>query len=209
MPNLFISGDALVDAVWVELEWQMHWLHARWTVYRELYGTNAEWVEVLNSAAGICSGVIQDAMLVDVQVTLSNMADPSKTKTRHGEVENLTFSSLEAGLRRTGLEISGLRDALLDFQQSCKRIKSRRNKWIGHFDLETMLNGRAELAHPARDEVEAALAKARDFMNAVEQAVMGSTTRYESNQAVADPRRLMDVLRSGLAARANRPFPAA
>ena len=116
MTNLFVSGDASVDGIWGELEWQMHWLHARWTVYRELYGTSAECVEVFNNAGGMCSGVIQDALLVDVQVTLSNLADPPKTRTKYGDLENLTFSRLQMGLRRIGLEVPGLESATLEYQ---------------------------------------------------------------------------------------------
>lgn len=68
-----------VSTTWNFLHGEVVWLHARWTMYRQLYGTNAKRIETLNQLAPTFFGTLQGILLDEVQLTLSRLADPAVT----------------------------------------------------------------------------------------------------------------------------------
>lgn len=85
------------------------------------------------------------------------------------------------------------------FDSSCKKLRHRRNKWIAHFDLETMLGAKVKgLSGPSRIEIETALEALRKVMNCVEFHYTGSQTKYEHFVINQDGECLVTTLMQGL-----------
>jgi hypothetical protein len=167
-----------VQELWAELSADVVWLHGRWIIYRQLFGTNKERVDLLNESAGTVTWILQNLLLDDVQLAISKIGDPAGA----GKTRNLTLRRLQVDLRDTG-EISlvaNLEPHLKTFEDSCSEIRHRRNKWIAHSDLDTKLGARAiPLSGPSRSEIETALAALREALNCVELHYTGSQTAYE------------------------------
>jgi len=167
-----------IQELWASLSADVVWLHGRWIIYRQLFGTSEARVQLLNETAGTVTWMLQQLLLHDVQVSLSKLSDPAGSGSR----TNLTLRTLLATLETTGeLEIAALMKPLLDaFDTSCEKVRHRRNKWIAHSDLATKLSSRATpLSGPSRDEIEASLLALRDVMNCVELHYTKTQTAYE------------------------------
>jgi hypothetical protein len=167
-----------IRELWASLSADVVWLHGRWIIYRQLFGTNEARVQLLNETAGTLTWILQQLLLHDVQISLSKLGDPAGSGSR----TNLTLRTLLAGLEAAGeLEIAAKVMPLLDaFDESCEKLRHRRNKWIAHSDLATKLISRATpLSGPSREEIEAALKALRNVMNAVELHYTESQIAYE------------------------------
>jgi hypothetical protein len=70
---------------------------------------------------------------------------------------------------------------LTAFMAACKPIRERRDRLIAYSDLPTVLKdgSRTLVPEPTVQEIEAALAPLRDFMNALEGAFCQVETAYE------------------------------
>lgn len=172
-------------------------MHGRWIIYRQLYGTSQEHIDILNRSASTFFNVIQKTMLHDVQLSLSKLGDPAGS----GKRKNLTLAALVLELEDTGenLVVSKLVPLLKNFDDACKNLRHRRNKWIAHFDLETMLQSKVKpLEGPSRAEIETALAALRDVMNCVELHYTESQTAYEHFIMNNDGEYLISTLKQGL-----------
>ena len=159
-----MSIPSELSELWEFLNSEVVWLHGRWIVYRQIYGTNPERINLINEAAPTFFWMIERVLMNDVQLTLVKLADPPETKGKR----NLTLETLilEVEKTYTGELSSALRDALSNFRQYCIKIKNRRHKDIAHFDLSVQLGNKAEvLPGPSRQEIEEALNELRKFMN--------------------------------------------
>lgn len=169
---------ASIQELWAELHSDVVWLHGRWIVYRQLFGTSKERVDLLNESAGTVSWILQQLLLDDVQLALSKIGDPAGT----GAKTNLTLRRLQVNLSSAG-EVAlatKLEPFLKGFEDSCVNLRCRRNKWIAHSDLSTKLGARATpLPGPSRTEIEVALEALRGVMNCVEVHYTKSQTAYE------------------------------
>jgi hypothetical protein len=143
-----------------------------------LYGTSAERVDVLNRSAGTFFNVLQIVLLHDVQLSLSKLGDPAQSRVQ----KNMTLKALAAQLQTDGESAVVLKlvPRVGAFDVSCSKIRHRRNKWIAHFDRDTMLNATvAPLEGPSRAEIEEALAALREVLNCIEKHYTETTTGYE------------------------------
>lgn len=109
---------------------------------------------------------------------LSNLGDPVVSRGH----KNLSLAALVESLEDAGESlITGKLRPLVDtFDSTCKKLRHRRNKWIGHFDLRTMLGSKMKpLEGPSRTEIETALEALHKVMNCVELHYSGGETKYE------------------------------
>jgi len=164
--------------LWASLYSDVVWLHGRWIIYRQLFGTNEARVQLLNETAGTVTWMFQQLLLNDIQISLSKLGDPA----RSGKRTNLTLRTFHTKLEESGeLELAARMKPLVEaFDASCKKIRHRRNKWIAHSDLATKLSSRATpLSGPSREEIEVALLALRQVMNSVELHYTESQVAYE------------------------------
>ncbi len=182
-----------IQELWAELSSDVVWLHGRWIIYRQLFGTTKERVDLLNETAGTFTGILQDLLLHDIQLSISKIGDPPGLSGK----ENLTLKRLQLALRDTGeTAVADSMDVpLASFEAACGKLRHRRNKWIAHSDLHTSLNARATpLLGPSREEIENALAALRQVMNPVEQKYTNSQTAYEHFVLNEDGEHLISAL---------------
>jgi hypothetical protein len=182
-----------IQELWAELHSDVVWLHGRWIIYRQLFGTSKERVDLLNESAGTVTWILQQLLLHDVQLALSKIGDPAGT----GAKTNLTLRRLQVDLSSAGevAVANQLEPLLKEFEDSCASLRHRRNKWIAHSDLATKLAARATpLSGPSRTEIETALAALRAVMNCVELHYTESQTAYEHFVMNADGDHLLMAL---------------
>lgn len=167
-----------IQELWATLLVEVVWLHGRWIIYRQLFGTSKKRIELLNETAGTVTWVLQNLLLHDVQMALSKIGDSAGS----GKRKNLTLRRLQVELHGIGESsvADGMENLLNSFETSCDKVRHRRNKWIAHNDLDTLLNARAiPLEGPSRDEIENSMEKLRDVMNLVELHYTQTTRAYE------------------------------
>ncbi|MDM0045712.1 hypothetical protein QTH91_14575 [Variovorax dokdonensis] len=186
---------ASVRELWAGLDSEVTQLHARWIIYRQLYGTSEERVDLLNESASSVFAALQDVWLHDVQLCLSKLDDPAGSGSR----TNMTLEALHQALVSTGEAAAAAKLAacLPAFHAACGKIRHRRNKWIAHFDQATMLSADPRMS-ASRDEVETALEAVRDAMNAVSVHYADGGIAYEHTALQADGDALIYRLRQGL-----------
>ena len=167
-----------LSPTWTFLHGEVVWLHGRWTMYRQLYGTNAKRVETLNELAPTFFGTLQGILLDEVQLTLSRLADPAVTgKRRNLTLETLLHEVLALPIPELASELTARLD---HYRCKCERIIERRNKRIAHYDLDTQRAASTEgQSSASRQEIEGALAALREFMKAVYQFFERSEMAYE------------------------------
>jgi hypothetical protein len=186
-----------LQPLWDALTPEVTWLHGRWIIYRQLFGTSSERIDMLNEAAGTFFYVIQGVLLDEVQLTISKLGDPATTAVR----QNLTLAALRQALSATEhLGLCARLDPLLQiFNDRCARIRHRRNKRIAHFDRDTLLKARsAPIEGASRKEIEEALQALRDFLNEIELHLTDSTTGYEHFILHDDGEALVAMIKRGL-----------
>lgn len=181
---------------WETLDEQTIWLHGRWKIYRQLFGSSPERIEVLNESAGAFFYTIEIVLMNDVQLTLSKLADPAST----GGRQNLTLESLVKDARQIdaslGKELEG---SLATYRRLCGKVKQRRNKQLAHYDHATLMTARSTpIPGPSRQEIEDALGELRNFMNALQRPFTDAETAYSEIVLTTDGDQLLSVLKQGL-----------
>jgi hypothetical protein len=192
-----MSIPSELSEIWQFLDSQVVWLHGRWIVYRQIYGTNPKRIDLINEAAPTFFWMIEQTLMNDVQLTLVKLADPSETCGR----ENLTLETLVIEVEKVtsdGLP-NALRQSLIVFRQCCEKIKRRRHKDIAHFDLSVQLGNKAEvLPGPSRQEIELALLELRKFMNLFLTFFQNTQKAYEKFSLQTDGNTLLFRLKESL-----------
>ena len=167
-----------VKNIWDFLHGEVIWLHGRWSMYQQLFGTNEGRIDLLNRVAPTYFGTIQKIQLDEVQLTLSRLGDPAKT----GKRANLTLETLVQNIESLGLsELSQVLNTHLEtFRHRCESIVKRRNTQIAHYDFNTHQAAQSEgLQSASRQEIEEALEALRSFMQTVYDYFEHSYMAYE------------------------------
>jgi hypothetical protein len=188
---------AELSELWNFLHPEVVWLHGRWIVYRQLYGTSPERIDLINKASPMFFWMVERVLMNDVQLTLCKLADPATT----GRRENLTLETFLFESKKLKLsELSKkLHDTLKEYRACCEKIKQRRNKDIAHFDRLIQLGDKAiELPVPSRQEIETALAELRRFMNHIWGEFDNTQMAYEHFSLNSDANQLLFVVKEGL-----------
>ena len=183
--------------LWAALKNEVTWIHGRWIMYRQLYGTSPERIDILNCTASTFFVILGEVLLRDVQLSLSKLADQPKTSGRR----NMTLSALAEHLSSCGETIAAenVKSFITSYETACEQLRQRRHKTIAHNDLPTALAARVSpVKGPSREEIEKALAALRDAMNCIELHYAHAQTRYELFSMVDDGEALLQSLRRGV-----------
>lgn len=186
-----------VDEIFKELKTEITWLHGRWIIYRQLFGHSERRIDLLNECAAAFFYVIEDTLLNEVQVTLSKLTDPARSR----KFDNLSLEQLQVRVEAQGEPqlVVTLRTLLDDLHKKCQSIRVRRNKSLAHLDLSTAMQSTSNpLPGISRQMVEDALAIVREYMNAIERHYDDSETGYEHFIMSSDGDALVSILKYGL-----------
>lgn len=166
-------------------------LHIVWQQYRQLFGSDAETVALLNRTAGLFFKIVQDEIWDSVLLGISRLTDPPETRGK----KNLTINSLlplidDATLKK---ELEELCKAALD---QSKFARDHRNKRIAHQDHAYATDRAANpLDGISRERVESMLADLGKIMNRLNLHFRNCTTIYEGFVDDSGARVLISKLR--------------
>ena len=192
------SFPPAVAELWPVLFREIVWLHGRWIMYRQLYGTSPERLDLLRNCAETFFDIAHNMLLHDVQLSISKLGDPANG---YRGKQNLTLHALRQAVAESGnqLLLNDLDKELEHFANASAMIRNRRNTWIAHYDRPTMLEAEIKpLTGPSRAEIEQALAALRAIMNLVELRFTNTTTAYEQFTMTDDGDSLIATLQRGL-----------
>jgi hypothetical protein len=166
-----------IEEVFNELKKEITLLHARWIIYRQLFGSSERRIELLNECASAFFAIIHEALLGEVQLTLSKLTDPPRSR----KDENLSLEQLRERIDAQGQNdlANSLRNLLDDLKDKCQGMRTQRNKRLAHLDLPTAISKSNLLPGISRQMIEEALKVTREYMNVIERHYNGSETKYE------------------------------
>lgn len=182
--------------IFEELKNEVLWLHATWTVYRQLFATPGKRLDMLHRTAAAFFFMVHKLLLSDVQMSLTKLTDPAGKRTK----KNLSLERLEKQVERhdraLSSELGKVRDEL---NGKCEVFRTRRNKRLAHFDFDTaMKKGALPLPGVSRQMIEDALSLVREYMNTVERHYHQPSTRYQSpSMSGSDGHALVSMLKYG------------
>ena len=189
-----MATPAHLQPLWTFLESEVVWLHGRWQIYRQIFGTTPKRIDIINEIARTFFWVLQRVLMNDVQLTLMKFADPPSTFGKDNATLEQLLTKVEQ-LAEPALA-QDLRSALVQYRATCSKIKTRRHKDLAHFDLRTQLSDKAaSLPNPSRAEIEEALSDLRKFMNLFRVHYEGSYMAYEHFAMQDDANSLMYALK--------------
>jgi hypothetical protein len=186
----------IVD-VFKKISVDITWLHARWIIYKQLFGISQKRIDLLFSCAPAFFYLVHQILLDDMLLALNRLAEPAD-KPPHG---NLSLEQIAIRLRDDGHKvlIDSLYEKLEVFREQCRPFAPHRHKRIAHRDLRISLNSDAEpLPGISRQMIDDALASVRDYMNTVEGHFCNSKTAYDYFGMIGDADALISHLAEGL-----------
>ena len=166
----------------------------KWGQYRELFGKNAERIELLNRAAPLFVGILQRVFHDDVLLHLARLTDPPNSSGR----DNLTVRSLPDLIANEALR-DHVETALSRVMATCESARKWRNRRLAHSDLST-IRAQSELSGLSRQDVEDALAAFRELLNTIEQWYCSSEVAYGAIPEPGGAESLVYYIEKGLEA---------
>jgi hypothetical protein len=167
-----------IKEVFESIESEIIWLHGKWNIYRQLYGTDEERIILLNRSAQTFFRLVQDVLFNDVILSINRLTDPPRSSGR----DNRTFAQLIflIDTKDHSELVQNLKEKLDILMSQCDPFRIRRNKVIAHSDLMVALSIKSETTPDiSRNSIENALKTVRDFMNEINLNFGGNYTAYE------------------------------
>jgi hypothetical protein len=180
-------------------------LHARWKIYRQLFAHSDERIRLLNRSASRFFLFIHEVLIDHVQLSIGKLTDRACTGRKenlsiyrlHEQVEQLDDADLSSKLKEILVDLCGQRSPKKSGK--CEIIRTRRNKRIAHFDLNTSIqHGSDPLPGVSRQMIEDVLVLLRQYMNTIEGYYCQREHRYHDPIIGPDTEALVAVLKDGL-----------
>lgn len=184
--------------IFAALEDEIVWIHGRWAMYRQLFGTNEGRVRLLNETAPTFFAELQFLWLDYIVLEICRITDPHQTIAGRKKYDNLVLEQLLVKIDKS--EHSSLA-AKLEASNSivrerCRLLRDRRNRKVAHLGLAAALGvGAMPVPGVSRQIIEDALAGIRGFMNTFREAFLGSRMAYEEFVMLDDATRLISNLK--------------
>ncbi len=180
------------------IEDEVNWLHAKWNMFRQLFGTTEERIQLLNACSPTFFFMLQHVLMDDVTLGLARLSDPA----RIGSFQNLSLENISIEVNNIGEATlyAQLETVRSSFDTACADFRARRHRTIAHNDLCTLLNnGNARpLPGVSRADIENALTILREFMNAINGYYYNSETVYEQIILHSSSEDLISAIARGL-----------
>lgn len=198
--NVATMGE-IVGPVYDVLWQQLAAAYIQWNEFIELFGTNEDRIELLNSSAAHFFRIVQDSLWERTLLILTKMTHPAEM----GAKSNLTIQRLLHIVDRDlARQLAPLVTHALD---RTTFARDWRNRHITHTDLALALDGEATpLAPASRIDVDNALSALADVLNSVSSFYKGgSTTMFKGvGPGPGGGVSLLYVIRDGLEAEEGR-----
>ena len=189
---------APVRAFYSVLAYDVTWLNAKWRIYRQLFDSGDDVLQLLNTTGPSFFRVLQDALKADIFVSIARLLDPPQTKGR----KNASFDRLSEELTSAGyVEASqALTTITAQMRLECAQILKRRHRILAHRDLPSALRLDTEalrIIDPAT--IGEAIALAGKALNSVEGSFEDRDTAFEGVSLHDDARHILAILRQAQA----------
>ena len=159
-----------VSEVFEALRQEVSFLHANWDAFKQLYGSE-ESVAALNETAPGAFQLIGFLFRREFIMGICRLTDPKDSKVRGVVMDNLTLKQLRhlVGQHCTDAGLLARLDELEKALESqVALIRDRRNRAIGHLDMQTALNYHPNpLPTVNSQQIDEALRLIAAFMNEV------------------------------------------
>lgn len=202
-PNMDIEGS-IPDAVKEVLEplrYSVVWLHAKWTIFEQLFCRDQQRIDLMERRAASFFSVIHDSLQNDLIVGLCRLTDPAATGRPKNQHQNLTLLRLAetvATAEPGSCFASDVNAQAKELQRFCCPLREWRDKRLAHTDLPTAVTAQLLSNFPGSTFADG-LARVRGLMNAVELHYLDSEESYDEGVAAMLKRRDGDVIVSSLA----------
>jgi hypothetical protein len=163
-------------------------VHVRWTIFRQLFGTDPQRINLLNRFGSVAFGVIQLVMGEEVILALCRMSDSAQTGKGKNAWENCTFERLFNLVTAGATAAAKLetKKALNSYLMAINEVRKdylveARKRVLAHLDLDTALGratDRPDIQYPSRSHIETFLKAARNLMNTVQKCYEDAETHY-------------------------------
>jgi hypothetical protein len=185
-----------VSAFYEPLKDEAVWTHAKWQVWRGLYGNRGR-IEILKASASGFFSILQPVLFDDILMALSRLTDARGA----GKRTNLTLDHLGEHLVTVGLSAAATEFEVIlkRMREECAEIREIRSKLLGHRDLTAALSGGAGLSTVRVPKVDAALDDLAGAMNLFERALGIPVWMYKQFIHTDSFNRLLSQLKKGLA----------
>jgi hypothetical protein len=145
-------------------------IHFAWMVFRQLFGTSPDRIELLNRFGGLAFGLYQRVLNRDLILAIFRLLDPATQ--RGGRDENLSLERLVNEVAADSPSCAAkLTPLLAEIRRLMDPHADLRNKVIAHNDLHTTptrYDGTSTVLLPSRETVEGVLERMRKMMNIVQ-----------------------------------------
>jgi len=182
-----------VEKLFQELSDALTDIHFKWKLYCQLY-CDEDSVELINACAPIFFANTQAVYADYILLALSRLTDPSRT----GRYSNLSLERLRQAIdpaAHPSLSFT-LAAAATSVEVACADFRTHRDKRIAHTD-EGVSDGDVQLPAVYKRDIDDALKKMRDLMNAIVGEFDDAEVAYADPIVPEDGTRLIKVLKAG------------
>lgn len=170
--------DEHLQKVFDRMKQELNHIHYRWTLYRQIFGTNSSRIKLINKTSSSVFVEFQWLIIDYMVMSLSKLTDRARMQGNN----NLSFHYLIEKVRGNGnVELTDELNAELEVLTiACEKFREIRNKRVAHNDLVVALDEYdSPLPGVSRADIEKALFHARNVMNKIELHFNDSQTLYE------------------------------
>lgn len=187
------SMGSYLGKVYYSLWQDVALLHVRWGEYVQLYGTNRERVELLNSTARYFFKVIHDVLLDEILLGIARLVDQPKSAGNRNMTIRVLPKAVDPCISAT---VCRLTDRAVEASQFCTDLRNRR---IAHRDLAVVLGEATKpLEQASRAKVSDALASVTAVLNAIGVHYEDSVTYFTALNYPDGAEQLLYILDDGL-----------
>ncbi|MBP6446501.1 MAG: hypothetical protein KA341_06825 [Saprospiraceae bacterium] len=152
-------------------------LHKRFEIYKDLFGTNEEYVSLLNKTSGTFFYLVQSGFMENIILSISRLSDPEEMN----GYKNLSLKGLislidnENLINELNLQVKWYTTKTTEF------LKAWRSKKVAHLDFDTAMS-KAKLKNDITiQNLELAISSVRQFYNTIYNHYYGSKMVFGSN----------------------------
>jgi AbiU2 len=183
--------------VYVALENELVWIHGRWIMYRQLFGTNELRIELLNDVAPSFFGELQSLWMDYILLEICRITEIKPKNLVLRQFCKLLGKNQYPSL---AIELDGI---LENVRRTTEPLRAVRNRSVAHLNRSTVLGTRqSPLPGISRQNIEDALGAIREFMNAIELEFSGTELGFEDLIMQDDANTLIFNLRRAVEYRA-------
>ncbi|MCE9645351.1 MAG: hypothetical protein K8S20_05070 [Chloroflexi bacterium] len=167
-------------------------LQHKWDFWLELFG-KSENTDLLSELAPASFNIILETLQNDITMAICRLSDPPKSVGQ----ENLSFATLA----KNCIKVEGIESLVTEFQKICKPVRQRRNKKVGHRDLNSAIK---PLEYPlqgvSKEQIDTIVKTAADILNFVLQNYENAEMSFHTISP-GDAKALMFWLKKGKASK--------